>query len=777
MNTRWVLGAALGVLLAGGSLLAAAAPPGPAADPQVAAEGARFFETRIRPLFLEQCGSCHGDKVAQAKLRLDTREGFLKGGASGPLIAGSDPAKSLLVKAVRHDGPVKMPPQGKLRPQQIEDLTTWVRLGAPWPAERRTGESRKTNGERPWAFTPVKPPTIPAVKTKGWVKNPIDAFVLAKLEAKGLTPSPLAGPRELIRRAYFDLIGLPPSPEEVDAFVREASPNARGLAPDADSAYEKLVDRLLAMPQYGERWGRHWLDVVRYAQTNGYERDDEKPHAWRYRDYVIKSLNEDKPYDRFIREQVAGDELDHVTDDTLTATAFYRLGVWDDEPDDPKQAEFDNLDDVLATMSQSFMGLTVGCARCHDHKFDPIAQDEYYGLLAFMRNVKRYVKADDKAANETIFRPLKAGGMTLAVYETGPTPEKTHVLIRGNAATPGAEVTPKFLSALAGSGEAAVPKLSEPMTDRKSTGRRRVLGEWITSSAHPLTARVMVNRLWHHHFGRGIVATPNDFGKTGVPPTHPELLDYLASVFSSPTHPASHPPTPAWSLKRMHRLIMLSATYRQSSRSTDPRALTLDPGNTLLWRQNMRRLEAEAIRDAILSTSGKLNLEMGGRGIFPELPPEVLSTQSRPGSGWGKSDEKERSRRSVYIFIKRTLGVPFLESFDAATPDSTVAQRATTTIAPQALILLNSGFMDEQSAAFADRLLKEAGTDSARSIERAFRLAVGRAPTERERTIAAQYIEQQKQLCAGMTPYQAYRTALARFCKVVLNLNEFVYID
>jgi hypothetical protein len=583
---------------------------------------------------------------------------------------------------------------------------------------------------------------VPSVKDRKWGNRPIDAFVLAKLEASGLKPSAPATKRELIRRAYFDLIGLPPSPEDVDRFMADTAPDA----------YEKLVDRLLAMPQFGERWGRHWLDVVRFAQTNGYERDDEKPHSWRYRDYVIKSFNDDKPYDRFIREQLAGDELPDATDESIIATAFYRLGVWDDEPDDAAQAEFDNLDDMLATTGQAFMGLTVGCARCHDHKFDPISQEEYYSLLAFMRNIKRYVKHDDKAADGTIFATLKDGSKTLAVYESGPAPKKTQVLIRGNAATPGAEVQPRFIEALCGSKDEMTPEMPAMPPNATTTGRRRVLAEWIASAEHPTTARVMVNRIWQHLFGRGIVETPNDLGHTGTAPSHPELLDHLASDFTRG----------GWRVKRVIKEIMLSSTYRQSSRVRNPQAVAKDPGNRLLWRQNMRRLEAEAIRDAILATSGKLNLAMGGRGIFPELAPEVLATQSRPGAGWGKSPEPERNRRSIYIFIKRTLGVPFLETFDATTPDSPVGVRAVTTIAPQALILLNSKFMDEQSAAFAERLEKAHPNDRAAQIDLAFRLALSRRPTEREAGIARDYLERQ---------------SLASFCKLVLNLNEFVYID
>jgi len=801
---RWLYGVLLSLTLGAGTVLAWAqepAPVGPRSVPQGAArpeaqrEGERFFEAKIRPLFAQQCQACHGEKAQKGGLRLDRAAGLRKGGDSGPAVVAGDPQKSPLFHALQYDGPVRMPPQGKLKPQQLEDVATWIRMGAPWPeyggresgvrsqGKNARGEGAKAQGPF-WSFVPVKAQRPPTVKNKAWVKSPIDAFVLAQLEAKGLKPSPAASKRELVRRAYFDVIGLPPAPEDVERFVTDTSPDA----------YEKLIDRLLAMPQFGERWGRHWLDVVRYAQTNGYERDDEKPEAWRYRDYVIQSLNEDKPYHQFIKEQLAGDELSPVTDASITATGFYRIGVWDDEPDDLKQAEFDNLDDMLSTTSQAFMALTVGCARCHDHKFDPIAQDDYYGMLAFIRNVKRYEVPDPKVANPPIFTKLSNGERTLAISEYGPTPKKTQILIRGNAATPGADVVPHFVTALCGSKEAATPKLPEPSPTSGTAGRRLVLAEWIASAEHPLTSRVMVNRIWQHLFGRGLVATPNDFGHTGLTPTHPELLDWLAGTFvsgesrgksregriavlSTPTSPLSTPARP-WSIKAAIRQIMLSSTYRQSSRVQTARAVTVDPGNQLLWRQNLRRLEAEAIRDSILATSGKLNLKMGGQGIYPVLPPEVLSTQSRPGNGWGKSTEEERGRRSVYIFIKRTLGVPFLESFDATTPDSPVGARPVTTIAPQALILLNSAFMDEQSAAFAARLLKEEHPNTAAQVERAYRLALGRRPTEREAAIARSYVERQLQACGDQMPKaEAERRALTALCKVVLNLNEFIYID
>ena len=729
---------------------------GAAAEKQPTPAEAQFFEKQVRPLLAAHCYKCHGAARQRGDLRLDSRKAMLEGGESGPAVVSGKPAESRLVDAINYRN-LKMPPDRRLSSKDVATLTRWVQMGAPWPGDtavarppHRTGFTVTDADRKFWSFHPVLRPSVP--KPAGILPgSAIDAFVLQKLQARGLTLSPSASKRELIRRATFDLIGLPPSPEEVDAFLADRRPDA----------YERLVERLLASPHYGERWGRHWLDVVRFAQTNGYERDDEKPHAWRYRDYVIRAFNEDVPYDRFIREQLAGDELDAVTDDALTATAFYRLGVWDDEPDDRRQAEFDELDDMLSVTGSTFLGLTLGCARCHDHKFDPLGQEDYYSTLAFLRNVQPYAKPD-KNPERTIFVRLKSGALTLAIRERDGPPLPTHILSRGSAAAPGKRVEAHFPRVLCPSDDLAVPRL--PTVGGKVRARRS-LAEWIASKDNPLTARVLVNRLWQHHFGRGLVATPNDFGHTGVAPTHPKLLDWLAAELVEG----------GWRLKRLHRQIMLSQTYRQSSRRRDERAAAIDPGNALLGRQNLRRLEAEAIRDTVLAVSGRLNRTMGGRGVFPTLPPEVLATQSRPGLGWDKSSAAEQARRGVYIFVKRTLGVPLLETFDFASPDTTTAARATTTIAPQALILLNSAFMEEQSLALAQRLVQEDGARPAANVERLFRLAFGRGPTSREKGIALAYLARDRK--TARPGEDAFRHALARLCKVVLNLNELVYVD
>src|SRR5262245_31090374 len=737
-------------------LLLLAALPTPAAPPTP--EQVRFFENQVRPLLAEHCFKCHGPDKQRGDLRLDSRKGMMSGGQTGPALEPGKPENSRLIDAIHYRNGLEMPPNRRLTSKQIDILVQWVKRGAPWPESseepltpRRPGLAITAEDRQFWSFRPIRCPPIPKVDG---ASNPIDAFIQAKLAEKDLTLSPSASRRELIRRAYFDVIGLPPTPEDVEAFEKEPKPHAM----------EDVIDRLLAAPHFGERWGRHWLDVVRFAQTNGYERDDEKPNAWRYRDYVIRSLNADKPFDRFLREQLAGDELPDAGDDGLIATAFYRLGVWDDEPDDARQAEFDELDDMLSTTGSAFLGLTIGCARCHDHKFDPIGQEDYYSLLSFLRNVRRYA-VPSKDPTLATQRKLKNNEFTLGISEKGAAAPATHILVRGAAATPSKAVEPHFVRVLCPADEKATPALPKRDAKATTTGRRTVLAEWIASKDNPLTARVIVNRLWHHHFGRGLVPTPSDFGHTGLPPTHPELLDWLAAELVDG----------GWRLKRIHRLILTSQAYQQSSRVANNRALRVDPDNTLLWRQNLRRLEAEAIRDTVLSVSGRLNRTMGGRGIFPTLPPELLATQSMPGRGWDKSSEAEQSRRSVYVFVKRTLGVPLLDVFDFASPDTPTAARATTTIAPQALILLNSTFMDQQALACADRLLRGGERRPQAQVERLFRLAFTRRPTEKEETLALRYLEREQK---GLGPgADGYRRALSRLCKVVLNLNELVYID
>lgn len=797
----------------------------------------QFFEAKVRPLLVEHCFNCHGTKKQNGGLRLDSGAAILAGGETGPVVVPKDPTESLLIEAINYES-LKMPPDKKLSKDQIRILTQWVETGASWPdseegalVPRRHGLEISDEDRAYWAFRPIIRPTIPNAKETTWDDQAIDGFIYHRLILEGLHPSSAATPRELIRRTYFDLLGLPPTPEDVNKFEQE-------FIREPNSTFHTLVDGLLASQHYGERWGRHWLDIVRFAQTNGYERDGEKLLAWRYRDYVIKAFNEDKPYNQFIVEQLAGDEIDESTFESITATGFYRLGVWDDEPDVKDAAIYDGLDDIIRTTSEAFLGLTVGCARCHDHKFDPLSQVDYYCILSFFRNItpfgidksethwqenpdaiytplidkemvavwqakrdefqtelKRLEAAKGAADTETkkqldqkikdVQKKLKSPAypQALSVRENSSEVEDTFVLVRGNHLTQGKKVQPRFLSVLG----AKVPKVTPVSTEgefrsllreqgvKPTSGRRLALAKWIASPQNPLTARVIVNRLWQYHFGRGIVPTPSDFGRTGQRPSHPELLDWLASELIDNN----------WSLKHIHRLILNSHTYRQSSKQIPNDEIyhpqSKDPDNLLLWRQNLRRLDAEGIRDAILSVSGKLNSEMGGRGIFPKLSTGVLSSQSRPGSGWTQNqDESQRSRRSVYIFVKRTLGVPLMETLDTPTPDKPEPSRQTTTIAPQALILLNSEFIDWQAKTFAERLTMENGWHPTANITRAYQLAFGRFPNHRESVIATNFIERQEALFAKLESVpkdQVSISALIQFCRIIFNMNEFIYVD
>ena len=711
-----------------------------AADNSPSKEALHFFERKVRPLLSSHCYKCHGEKKQKGKLRLDSIERILAGGESGPAIVPRQPRESRLIRAVKYQDPeLKMPPKERLSADEVSVLVRWVGLGAPWPKEEAGGVVKRAPGlevtdkDRDWwAFRGIGEIPPPAVKRAGWVSGPIDNFILAKLEQRGLEPAPAASRRQLLRRIYFDLIGLPPTYEEVESFAADDDPGA----------LERVIDKLLAKPQYGERWGRHWLDVVRFAQTTGYERDGEEPYAWRYRDYVIRSFNEDKSYKRFVLEQLAGDELADSTRDSIIATGFYRLGVWDDEPDDKRMAEYDGLDDMVVAIGASFMGLTIGCARCHDHMYDPIPQKDYYSFMAFLHNVRYYDKPKYDKSSST-YASIGNKEWALAVREHGVKPRETKVLIRGNAATPGNPVKPSFPTVLGG-GEVDTSLRPAP---QDSTGLRRSLAEWIAGDENFLTARVMVNRIWQHLFGRGIVRTPNELGRRGLPPTHPELLDWLARDFIEG----------GWKLKRMQKLIMLSSAYRMSSRVREGDALRQDPANELFWRQNMKRLEAEAIRDSILAVGGGLNPEMGGRGFFPKLGREVLAGGSRPGWGWGVSNRKDQSRRSVYIYTKRGTLMPLIEGFDYTNTAQSLGMRTVTTVAPQALMLLNSSFLDWQAGVFAGRLMAEKGTAAGTFVRRAYQLALSRnpAPPELEKSLA--FLKRQEKAFARRRARSTFR--------------------
>jgi hypothetical protein len=634
-----------------------------------------------------------------------------------------------------------------------------------------------------WAFRPVRRPVVPAVHNAGWVRTPIDAFVLTKLEAKGWTPAPPAGPRAILRRVCLDLTGLPPTLAEQDAFLRDPSA----------TALDRLIDELLARPAYGERYARHWLDLARYADTNAYERDALKPSVWRYRDYVIRSFNADKPFDQFVREQIAGDELPEATAETVIATGFHRLGPWDDEPADVAADRFDQLDDIVSTTSQVFLGLTLACARCHDHKFEPLTMADYYRMVAVFDPLKRPQngRADlddwavvgdrrktlgrrdrviaDARRRDAAARLVAGGAFDFAsaeadrlkretpdavrgyfLVEDSPAPPATHILLRGSPGRPGAEVGPGVPVVLA----EKQPAFLKP--DGFTTRRRLSLANWVASPDNPLTARVIVNRVWQWHFGHGLVRTESDFGTHGEEPTHPELLDWLAGWF------VEH----GWSVKQLHRLILQSSTYRQASGITDSGTrATDDPENKLLWRYPYRRLEVEAIRDSVLAATGRLNLQMGGPGVFLPIPKEALEGNSDPKTVWTPSDERSAARRTVYAVLKRSLTDPLLETLDLCDTARSTARRNTTTVAPQALTLFNGEFVNRQAAYLADRLEAEAGPDEAKQIDLAYRLALCRPPTDREIELMRAFL---KKSGGG-------RAAREQLGRVLFNLNEFAY--
>ena len=1094
-------------------------------------DGARLYVEKIEPLFEEHCFSCHGGgRRVKGGLNLTTRAGLLAGGDLGPGLDEGSPERSLLLAMTSYkDIDHEMPPKGKLPGEALDLLERWVHMGAPYSGDAahaglEAAEEHKgrDDGMEGWSYKPRTEPAVPLVEQSDWVSNPIDNFLLSKLEEASLAPAPEASRVALIRRASYDLTGLPPTPEEVEAFLQDTESGAWG----------RLIDRLLASPHYGEKWGRHWLDLVRYAETNGFERDSDKPMMWRYRDYVIRAFNEDKPYDRFIQEQLAGDELDDADADSIIATGFMRLHQWDDEPGAGfLQHKYDNLDDVAKTASEAFLGMTMGCARCHDHKGDPITQKEYFSFLSFFHGIRpivrggdnlvmamsdeqmrayeeavakkdreerdmaaslrelegifwdRYTKKEgavgDLASMEPVryrfyretwnklpnfemylhedegqlpsgffdispatrnnsfgfvfesnlrvprggdylfqldtddgsrvlidgeevvrydgihglgtvreavatleagispikleffqgsgakglrawwasadalrwqyttenpgegweqpgfddsewetglggfgdknvrpprsiirtqwdtpeiwlrqrfwwdgedddelafafyhdddlrvyvngalalsrdgyivdyavaastpegqaalkpgwndlavscnqdfggryvqVRPIKRtealtstprdlafGRMPLsreamngagvdpkdlmadfghevmteeeitryeetterlessrsrqvpaekafAIISDGPRPQDLHVHIRGNASSPGEKVEPDFPDCV----DDSVVTVPEPAEGAKSSGRRRHLAEWISSPENPLTARVMVNRLWQHHFGRGIVSTPSDFGELGQRPTHPELLDWLANDFVAS----------GWSLKAMHRRMMSSSAYRMSSIASEDAAVR-DAENKLLSRFELRRLGAEEVRDAILATNGTLNPEMYGPSIYSMMPEEALATSSRPDSVWGKSPEDQVRRRSVYIKIKRSLTTPLLAAFDVADTDQSCPERFVTTQPAQALALLNGDFVNKQARLFAERLKRDAGDRLEDQIRRGLHLALGREPEEREVLLHASFTNR-LQAEQGLSAEQA----LVDFCLVTYNLNEFIYLD
>lgn len=686
-----------------------------------------------------------------------------------------------------------------------------------------------TNSSAAWPFSPPGDIKPPSVRHADRVTNGIDNFILARLEEKGLTLAPAASSGSLVRRVYFDLIGLPPSPAEVDAFVNDSDPKT----------YEKLVDKLLADSRYGERWARFWLDLARYADTAGYEGDPDLPHAWRYRDYVIDAFNQDKPYDQFVIEQIAGDEMEEIMGagdlpeskpEPTVALTFLRLAPFTEPRGDASRHEM--LSEMTSTVSSAFLGLTVGCAQCHNHKYDQIPTKDFYRVKAFFATVqlqrplpgdifqiggplpaafyrkgekewatklteqrnaelaepRSLVAALDKIEDvgkksepkisltpeqlaqrnkakarvrllEQDLKRLQPVAMSLR-HSYGPPFEpgvpETRVLNRGEWDKPGEVVEPGFPSVITGHQEAAPIRL-DPFKRWPTRSRRLALAQWIASSDNPMTARVLVNRLWDWHFGRGLVATPSDFGKLSGGASHPELIDWLARQFTGSK----------WSVKAMHRLILNSATYRQSSGQHDSKAESVDPENTLLWRFRSRRIEAEAVRDAVLAVSGRLNPEQFGLPIFPPLPEGLAEEVKYDNSKWATQDGPEGRKRSIYIYQQRSMTMPLMQTFDSVVCDATRDRRQASVTPLQALAMYNGRFANEEATHFAERVRKEAGDSAAAQIQLAFKIALGREPAP----------EESERMQALMKSSTEGSDALAPVCRVLLNVNEFVYVE
>jgi hypothetical protein len=780
------------------------------ADAAPTAEQILFFEKNIRPVLVKECYTCHATTAKKIKggLTLDTRGGMREGGDSGPAIVPGDVRASLLIKAIKHQHEkLKMPPEKKLSDEVVAQFEKWVAMGAPDPrdsvAKVAKYEIDIEKGRKFWSFQPPKKQPLPPVKDTAWSKGAIDRFLLAGLEAKGLKPVADADARSLVRRVYFDLIGLPPAPEDVESFVKDYAANH-------EKALEAVVDKLLASPRFGERWGRHWLDVARYAESSGKTANFAYPHAWRYRDYVIAAFNADKPYDQFIREQLAGDLLPAKDDkqkaESLIATGFLAIGAKAHDERNRRQFQMDVADEQIDATFQAFQGLTVACARCHDHKFDPIPQKDYYALSGIFRSTETCygtirvflnfhaspvlnlpkdagvtmplepLTAERREAIEKQMKDVReqmskvTGGQNaflrrifmqdristlrsqLSQYESDGTPKPlavgvregrfptdSKVYIRGELSQPGETVKRGFPQVL-----------STKQPDIKSGSGRRELADWIASKDNPLAARVMANRVWLHLFGRGLVPTPDNFGASGLPPSHPALLDHLATTFMEN----------GWSVKKLIRTIVLSRAYQLSSHYDD-KNFEVDPDNVLVWRVPKRRLEAEALRDAILAVSGQLDVTL------PKGSAQARAGEGNLGFGFrgGRGGDAADVHRTVYLPIIRDRLPELLTLFDFPDPSLIIGERATTTVPAQALYLMNNTFVIRQAEALADKLLAGAGDDPGR-LTRAYQLCYARPPSAKELKTAQKFIDDYGR---KQTP----RSAWAALCQALFVSAEF----
>ncbi len=732
MLLRWPFAV---LVLAGCGLFAQATPPMPAADELPPAKQMEFFEKSVRPILVANCFECHSGTTHKGGLRLDSRAAIMSGGRNGPAMIPHKPDESKLIAVLSHEEPLKMPPKQKLKDGEIAVLVKWVKMGAPWPETATTIRTptldkvfKITAKDREfWSFQPVANPAPPKVENATWAKTPIDRFVFAKLQANNLKPVEAADKRTLIRRATFDLIGLPPTPEEIDNFLNDESPDA----------FAKVIDELLASPHYGERWGRHWLDVARYGEDQAHTFQARMyPNGYRYRDWVVKALNDDMPYDRFVKEQIAADLIEGPDRrENLAALGFFALGpvYYGDGK------KLDQYDDRIDTMTRGFLGLTVACARCHDHKFDPIGTKDYYALAGIFSSTEYdATPLVSKEEVEAATMALTADEKKKKVHPNYPfvhalkegKAANIRVHIRGSANDLGEEAPRRFLSIL--SAEDAAPFT-------KGSGRLE-LAEAIASKNNPLTARVMVNRIWQQHFGRGLVRTTSNFGALGERPTHPELLDYLASRFIAS----------GWSIKALHREIMQTATYQLGSRY-DAQDAEIDGDNKMLWRMNRRRLEVEPWRDAMLAVSGKLDRTLGG-------PSTNLA-------------DPNNRRRTLYGSVSRHELNPLLRLFDFPDPNVTCEGRTITTVPLQQLFVLNDEFMVENAKALAARLTASNKDDAGR-IREAFLVLYGRPATEREVKLGLAFLAAKAAGKGGQS-----LTRWDQYAQVLLSANEFLYID
>ncbi len=717
------------------------------------------FEREIAPIIVRRCLECHQDRDPSGRLVLTTRSSMLKGGRGGPAIVSGDSEESYLISRITSG---EMPPEIKGVQQHLPDneitlLRRWIQAGAPWPEQRTLDLFEATTDVRGgrdwWSLQPVIEAEPPTMNRADLVENPIDAFVLAALEQADLEPAPLASKRNQIRRIYYDVIGLPPTYEQVNEFVSD----------EREDAWERVVDELLNSPQFGERWARHWLDLVRFAETSGYERDQVKTNAWRYRDWVVNALNDDMPYDRFVLEQLAGDELPDRSEQTVIATGFMRLGTWNDEPNDAQDYKYERLEDLVHVTSSAFLGLTVKCARCHDHKFDPILQEDYYRIAATFWPGP----IEPRDAN-------LLGGPTVSElgYEnilgwtdlTG-SPPPIHLLKQGKRDKPGEIVEAGSLSAVA----ALFKSFDPPPAEATSTTRRLQLARWIIDKKNPLTARVLVNRIWQHHFGAGLVRTPNNFGFRGDLPTHPGLLDWLASEIVRG----------GWRMKPIHKQLLMSRTYRQSVAHPRHDEYQLrNASNKLLWRSERRRLDAEALRDSMLLVTGELDESRGGPSFRSTVNSNALKGLSRKDAAWQASPMSQQRRRSLYMFSQRSLLLPFMTSFNFSDTISPCGRRDVTISPTQALALLNNSFSHDRSTALANRVIESAAANPAEKVRMTWRISLGRMPTSREEQLSLNHLDEQRErFKEGETDPQSEFLALASLCHVLLNSNEFIFVD